>query len=110
MTRAVIQADFWHDQLEVNASQAIFHQWQQLEASGCINNFRIAAGITAGLREGWFFADSDAYKWLDAAARIWANQSLAASLATGSLLRSAACSTSSAGRSFRNGEGWHGVI
>ena len=41
MTRAVIQADFWHDQLEVNASQAIFHQWQQLEASGCINNFRI---------------------------------------------------------------------
>jgi len=74
MTRAVIQADFWHDQLEVNASQAIFHQWQQLEASGCINNFRIAAGITAGLREGWYFADSDAYKWLDAAARIWAEQ------------------------------------
>jgi len=74
MTRAVIQADFWHDQLEVNASQAIFHQWQQLEASGCINNFRIAANITVGLREGWFFADSDAYKWLDAAVRIWAEQ------------------------------------
>lgn len=74
MTRAVIQADFWHDQLEVNASQAIFHQWQQLEASGCINNFRIAAGVSTGLREGWFFADSDAYKWLDAAARIWAER------------------------------------
>ena len=62
---------FWHSRLEVNASQAIFHQWQQLEASGCIQNFRIAAGQAAGWREGWFFADSDAYKWLDAAARIF---------------------------------------
>lgn len=64
---------FWHSRLEVNASQAIFHQWQQLEASGCIQNFRIAAGQAAGWREGWFFADSDAYKWLDAAACILAN-------------------------------------
>ncbi len=51
---------------------AIFHQWEQLEASGCIDNFRILAGEKDGFREGWFFADSDAYKWLDAAARIYA--------------------------------------
>ena len=70
--RTTITEGFWHDRLEVNARRAIFHQWDQLEASGCIENFRIAAGESAGLRTGWFFADSDAYKWLDAASRILA--------------------------------------
>ncbi|MGD0707133.1 MAG: beta-L-arabinofuranosidase domain-containing protein [Anaerolineaceae bacterium] len=73
MNPATIKKGFWLDRLEVNARQAIFHQWDQLEASGCIENFRIAAGEAEGFREGWFFADSDAYKWLDAAARIWAS-------------------------------------
>jgi DUF1680 family protein len=71
MTRATIQGDFWFTRLEINAQRAIFHQWDQLEASGCIENFRICAGKAEGFREGWFFADSDAYKWLDAASRIW---------------------------------------
>jgi len=65
---------FWRDRLDVNAQRAIFHQWEQLEASGCIENFRIAAGEVDGFREGWFFADSDAYKWLDAASRILASK------------------------------------
>ena len=65
---------FWSPRLEINARRAIFHQWEQLEASGCIDNFRILAGDKPGFREGWFFADSDAYKWLDAAARISATQ------------------------------------
>ncbi len=70
-TRQVILNDpFWSPRLEVNSRQAIFHQWEQLKASGCIDNFSIAAGEMDGFREGWFFADSDAYKWLDAAARI----------------------------------------
>ena len=30
-------------------------------------------GESDGFREGWFFADSDAYKWLDAASRIYGN-------------------------------------
>lgn len=64
---------FWHDRLDVNAHRAILHQWEQLEASGCIENFRIAAGDVNGFREGWFFADSDAYKWMDAASRICAS-------------------------------------
>ncbi|MFZ5880840.1 MAG: glycoside hydrolase family 127 protein [Chloroflexota bacterium] len=62
---------FWRERLDVNARRAIFHQWDQLEASGCIENFRIAAGEADGFREGWFFADSDAHKWLDAASRIY---------------------------------------
>ncbi len=71
--KSKITPGFWHDRLEVNAQRAIFHQWDQLEASGCIENFRIAAGDVDGFREGWFFADSDAYKWLDAASRIYAS-------------------------------------
>ena len=71
MTRANVHRDYWHTRLEVNAQRAIFHQWDQLERSGCIENFRIAAEKTEGFREGWFFADSDAYKWLEAASRIW---------------------------------------
>ncbi len=70
--RVVVSDPFWSPRLEVNARRAIFHQWDQLEASGCIANFRILAGDQPGFREGWFFADSDAYKWLDAAARIYA--------------------------------------
>ncbi len=62
---------FWLPRLETNARSAIFHQWEQLEASGCIDNFRILAGEKDGFREGWFFADLDAYKWLEAAARIY---------------------------------------
>jgi DUF1680 family protein len=74
-TRQVTISDsFWTARLEINSSRAIFHQWEQLEASGCIDNFRIAAGEMDGFREGWFFADSDAYKWLDAAARILATR------------------------------------
>jgi hypothetical protein len=67
-------ADFWETRQRVNAEHAIFHQWQQLEASGCIENFRIAAGESGGFRTGWFFADSDAYKWLEAAARSYLRQ------------------------------------
>jgi len=67
-----ITDSFWSPRLSVNAEKAIFHQWAQLEATHCIDNFRIAAGEKDGFREGWVFADSDAYKWLDAASRIYA--------------------------------------
>ncbi|HET6821596.1 MAG TPA: beta-L-arabinofuranosidase domain-containing protein, partial [Anaerolineales bacterium] len=67
-----INDPFWSPRLAVNANKAIFHQWEQLEATRCIDNFRIAAGEKNGFREGYFFADSDAYKWLDAASRIYA--------------------------------------
>jgi len=67
-----ISDSFWSPRLTVNAEQAIFHQWKQLEVTHCIDNFRITAGEKDGFREGFFFADSDAYKWLDAASRIHA--------------------------------------
>ena len=39
-----ITDSFWSPRLAVNAEKAIFHQWEQLEATRCIDNFRIAAG------------------------------------------------------------------
>ena len=69
-----IDDSFWSPRLTMNATRAIFHQWEQIEITGCIDNFRIAAGEKDGFREGYFFADSDAYKWLDAASRIYAVQ------------------------------------
>jgi DUF1680 family protein len=67
-----ITGGFWGQRLERNAREAIFYQWEQLERTRCIDNFRLAAGLIEGFREGMFFADSDAYKWLDAASRILA--------------------------------------
>jgi DUF1680 family protein len=72
-TQLKIRDSFWTPRLLINARTAIIHQWQQLEDSSCIDNFRLAAGEKTGFREGWFFADSDAYKWLDAAARVYAS-------------------------------------
>lgn len=62
-----IYDSFWSPRLEMNANLALDHQWQQLEQSGCIHNFRLLAENSKGFRRGWFFADSDAYKWLEAA-------------------------------------------
>ncbi len=70
--KTIITSGFWRARLEMNARDAIFYQWEQLEVSGCLDNFRIACGQKEGFREGYFFADSDAYKWLDAASRILA--------------------------------------
>jgi uncharacterized protein len=36
------------------------------EKSNAIENFRIAAGLKGGEHYGWFFQDSDVYKWLEA--------------------------------------------
>ncbi|MHA1110062.1 MAG: glycoside hydrolase family 127 protein [Promethearchaeota archaeon] len=63
-----ISDPFWDKWMEINLD-ALYYQWEQLEKTKCIDNFRIAAGKRQGFREGWFFSDSDAYKWLDAAAR-----------------------------------------
>ncbi|HSF79941.1 MAG TPA: beta-L-arabinofuranosidase domain-containing protein [Anaerolineales bacterium] len=72
VSRVELTSSFWVGIQAVNASQAISHQWEQLVASGCIANFQLAAGESDGFRSGWFFADSDAYKWLDAASRVYA--------------------------------------
>ncbi|QRN84581.1 glycoside hydrolase family 127 protein (plasmid) [Chloroflexota bacterium] len=65
-----ITGGFWDQILKLNSDTAIFHQWDELKKSGSIENFRIAAGLSEHFRTGFFFSDSDVYKWLDAACRI----------------------------------------
>jgi len=71
--KSQVTAGFWQKWQIVNAESAIFHQWEELERSGCIDNFRILAENKALFRRGWYFADSDAYKWLEAATHILAS-------------------------------------
>ena len=63
--------DFFYTLEKLNAEVTIYSQWDQLERTGCVNNFRIIVDKSNRyFREGYYFADSDAYKWLDAACRI----------------------------------------
>ena len=63
-----IQDHFWTPRLQRNQEVLLIYQYNQLERTGCIDNFRILAGIKDGVRKGFFFSDSDAYKWAEAAA------------------------------------------
>jgi hypothetical protein len=39
-----ITGSFWSPRLAVHTEKAIFHQWDQLKATGCVVNFRIVVG------------------------------------------------------------------
>ncbi|WP_457559344.1 glycoside hydrolase family 127 protein [Candidatus Harpocratesius sp.] len=62
---------FWNSVLHRNQEISIIHQWKMLELFGSIDNFRIVAGLKnkygAGFRRGYFYTDSDVYKWAEAA-------------------------------------------
>ena len=63
-----IQDEFWSPRLQRNQEELLIYQYNQLERTGCIDNFRILTGEKDGIRRGFFFSDSDAYKWAEAAA------------------------------------------
>ncbi|WP_416841787.1 glycoside hydrolase family 127 protein [Haloferax sp. DFSO52] len=65
-----IDDDFWNPRLETNREVTLAHQYEQLDQSGCLENFRrVAAGKRNGF-DGPMFIDSDAYKWLEAASYV----------------------------------------
>ena len=66
---------FFSDYAELVRTEVIPYQWEALndripgaEKSGCIHNFRIAAGEEEGKFVGMVFQDSDLGKWLEAVA------------------------------------------
>ena len=64
---ARITAGFWLDRQSANRDVSIPDGLRRLHESGVLDNFRaVAAG--AGEARGPIFADSDVYKWLEAAA------------------------------------------
>lgn len=84
---------FWKDYIKLINEVVIPYQYQVLNdeldidvvternddslpagKSHALENFRIAAGITKGEHFGWFFQDSDVYKWLESVAYSLINQ------------------------------------
>jgi DUF1680 family protein len=62
--------DFWAPRLRINRELTLPAQFQYLEETGRLDNFRVAAGKKEGRFVGIYFNDSDVYKWLEAAS--WA--------------------------------------
>ncbi|WP_135365525.1 glycoside hydrolase family 127 protein [Halosimplex halophilum] len=58
---------FWSPWIERNREVTIEYQYEQLEESGTLENFRRAIDGKSGGFQGMWFQDSDAYKWLEAA-------------------------------------------
>ncbi|GCF16164.1 hypothetical protein Harman_40990 [Haloarcula mannanilytica] len=68
-----IADDFWRHWREVNREKTIEYQYQQLQESGTLENFRRASAGEKGGHNGMWFQDSDAYKWIEAASYVLAN-------------------------------------
>ena len=73
--RVEIQDRFWKEYMDLIRNNVIPYQWDALndripgaDPSGCIQNFRVAAGKEPGTFQGMVFQDSDVYKWLEAVA------------------------------------------
>ncbi|HXE79667.1 MAG TPA: beta-L-arabinofuranosidase domain-containing protein, partial [Vicinamibacterales bacterium] len=62
-----IKDAFWAPRQETNRTRTLDHVLQQIEATGGLRNFDIAAGKVKGEFGGPFWADSDVYKWLEGA-------------------------------------------
>jgi len=63
-----ISGGFWANYQQVNREVSLPHGFAMLEEAGNLRNLRIAAGLEQGEFAGYWFADSDVYKWLEAAA------------------------------------------
>ena len=68
-----VSSRFWGHYIDLIGEKVLPYQWKLLndevpnaERSGCISNFRIAAGLQEGEFYGAVFQDSDLAKWIDA--------------------------------------------
>ncbi|MCK5409270.1 MAG: glycoside hydrolase family 127 protein, partial [Candidatus Heimdallarchaeota archaeon] len=72
-SRIKIDDKFWKTIQDTNQNSAILHQWEWLEKSKTIDNFRCVSGEKEGFRTGYFYIDSDSHKWAEAASLILSN-------------------------------------
>ncbi len=70
--RQVSFADaFWNAKLDTLATVGIDVQRQRLVETQCVNNFRVAGRLEPHhFRVGFFYSDSDLYKWVEGACRV----------------------------------------
>jgi uncharacterized protein len=70
VTAVKLEDQFWLPRLRANKEVSLPAQFEQLETTGRLDNFRRVTGETDKPYEGLYFNDSDVYKWLEGAA--WA--------------------------------------
>ncbi len=71
LTDIKVEDQFWNRYTGLVTKEILPYQYEMLqdkERSHCLENFRIAAGLTDGEFCGYVFQDSDLAKWLEAAA------------------------------------------
>jgi hypothetical protein len=66
---------FWSTRQQILVRTSLPLQFEHLERTGRLANFRRASGIEPGNHEGLYFNDSDVYKWAEAAAMALVHQS-----------------------------------
>lgn len=67
VTAVDLKGDFWGRRFATNSERTLPSQWDLLESTGRLNNFRRVFGEHDGPYAGLFFNDTDLYKWLEAA-------------------------------------------
>ncbi|MCB8949638.1 MAG: glycoside hydrolase family 127 protein [Ardenticatenaceae bacterium] len=65
-TAVSITDGFLANYQQVNRTVSLVHGFNMLEKAGNFANLRIATGLAEGKFAGYWFADSDVYKWLEA--------------------------------------------
>ena len=58
---------FWEPRRRINREETLASQYEHLEETGRLDNFRRASGKIEAPFRGLYFNDSDVYKWLEAA-------------------------------------------
>jgi DUF1680 family protein len=58
---------FWEPRRRINRKETLPSQYEHIEATGRLDNFRRASGKVDVPFRGLYFNDSDVYKWLEAA-------------------------------------------
>ena len=74
MNGVTLTDGFWSRSRAVNRRRALAHGFRKLVDAGVLHNLAVAAGRVTGEYRSLRFADSDLYKWLEAAACLLAEQ------------------------------------
>jgi uncharacterized protein len=63
-----LESGFWHSKYQINQNVTLLSQYELLEKTGRLDNFRRVSGEIKKPYQGYVFNDSDVYKWVEAAA------------------------------------------
>jgi uncharacterized protein len=70
-SKVYVRGGFWGAIIKMMSGATVYSQWEQLELTGRIDNFRLIAGSREGFRTGFFYNDSDVHKWAEAASYLY---------------------------------------